>query len=63
MAIYSVTFRESAVITEEVEAASKAEAIRLVKDGLGQRVGFEIDETRWPTSHRATLRADESTGR
>ena len=30
MAIYSVTFRESAVITEEVEAASKAEAIRLV---------------------------------
>lgn len=51
--LYYVNFRESAVITEAVEANSKAEAIRLVKDGLGERVGFEIDEMRNPTKFEA----------
>jgi len=51
---FLVTFRESAVVTETVNARSMAEAIRLVKDGQGERVGFEIDETRNPTSFVAT---------
>lgn len=54
MTTYYVNFRESAVITEVVEAKSKAEAIRFVKDGQGERVGFEIDEKRWPTNFEAT---------
>lgn len=53
MSTYYVNFRESAVVTEVVEARSKAEAIRLVKVGQGERVGFEIDETRFPTSFEA----------
>ncbi len=51
--VYYVSFNERAVITEVVTARSKAEAIRLVKAGDGERVGFEIDETRWPTSFEA----------
>lgn len=50
-----MTFREVAVVTEAVEARSKAEAIRLVKDGQGERVDFIIDEMRDPTGHRAFL--------
>ena len=52
--LYYVSFRESAVVTEAVEANSKAEAIRLVKDGLGERVDFAIDEMRFPTNFEAT---------
>lgn len=56
---YLVTFRESAVITEQVWARTEAEAIRRVKDGLGERVEFDIDETRDPTSHTAYLESDD----
>lgn len=58
--LYYVTFRESAVVTEAVEANSKAEAIRLVKDGLGDRVDFVVDEMRPPTNFMAS---PESEGR
>lgn len=58
MTAYYVEFREVALVTEAVEASSKAEAIRLVKDGLGERVGFAIDETRDPTGHKATAETE-----
>lgn len=54
MTAHLVTFREIAIVTESVQARSKAEAIRLVKEGQGERVGFEIDENRNPTAHVAT---------
>lgn len=57
--LYYVTFRESAVVVEAVEAKSKAEAIRMVKDGLGERVGFEIDESRFPTNFEAQPESSE----
>lgn len=57
---YVVTFRESAVVTEMVMAHSAAEAVELMRVGEGERVGFEIDETRDPTHVKARLaKADE----
>ncbi|SEC89725.1 hypothetical protein [Arthrobacter woluwensis] len=56
--LYYVNFNEVAVVTEAVEASSKAEAIRLVKVGEGERVDFQIDEFRNPTNFRA-YREDE----
>lgn len=50
---FIVTFHERAVVTELVYANSKADAIRRVKDGRGDRVGFEIDQSRYPTGFSA----------
>ncbi len=50
---YYVTFKETAIVTEYVEAHTGAEAIELVKNGLGDRVGFDIDERRGPTAYSA----------
>ncbi|MFS0852546.1 hypothetical protein [Microbacterium sp. 179-I 3D4 NHS] len=60
--VYYVSFRESAVVTEAVLARSKAEAIRLVKDGEGKRVSFEIDETRFPTNFEAERESETDAG-
>jgi len=56
---YIVTHRESAVMTDLVWASSQAEAIRLVQNGTGDRVGFEIDELRAPTSWTASPETSE----
>ncbi|GLK17753.1 hypothetical protein [Herbiconiux flava] len=55
---FYVSFRESAVITEFVVAGTKREAIAKVRDGLGERIGFEIDETRNPTNFAAVEEAE-----
>lgn len=51
--IYFVTFREVHVVTERVWATSKADAIRQVKDGTGERTMDDVDEYRGPTGHTA----------
>lgn len=51
--IYFVTFREVHVVTERVFAKSKADAIRQVKDGIGERTLDDVDEYRGPTGHTA----------
>ena len=58
---YVVTFREPAIVTELVEASNAREAIEKVKDGLGQRVGFDIDERVYPTCYKA-VRNSPGTG-
>lgn len=50
---YIVAYRKSVVFTDLVYANSKGEAIRLSKHGVGNRLGFEIDETKYPTSYTA----------
>lgn len=52
--IYQVTFRESLIAIERVVATSKADAIRKVKNGEGERDSEMVDEFRWPTGHKAT---------
>ena len=49
---FTVEFRESHIVTEAVWANSKAEAIRLVKQGDGERLDDLLDEERDPTSHK-----------
>jgi hypothetical protein len=56
---YIVTFRESRIITERVYARSAAEAVRLVKDGEGERLGEEADDYREPTSHKAVIEKED----
>lgn len=51
--VYFVTFREVHIVTERVSARSKAEAIRRVKDGLGDRTLDDADEHRGPTRYWA----------
>ena len=51
--VYYVTFRETHIVTERVFAHSGAEAVRLVKDGLGERTLDDVDEHKGPTAHRA----------
>jgi hypothetical protein len=51
--IYFVTFREVCTVTERVWASSRADAIRRVKGGLGERTDQSVDESRSPVGHRA----------
>jgi len=57
---YIVTFHELAVVTELVDAHTAAEAMERVRQGEGNRISFEIDETRWPTSWRAVRQSHDS---
>jgi hypothetical protein len=52
---YIVTYREPAVVTEIVAAHSALRAIEMVREGLGERIDFEIDETVQPTRYNARL--------
>lgn len=53
MGTYVVTFHEEATITELVEARTAVEAIAKVRAGEGDRVGFEVHETREPYRFKA----------
>lgn len=51
---YYVDFKRVSIVTETVLATSAAEAIRLVRDGSGERVEFDVDGTRGPYGFTAT---------
>lgn len=51
--VYQVTFRERLIVTERVVATSKADAIRRVKNGEGERDSEMIDESLYPYGHKA----------
>lgn len=51
---YVVSFKETLLVKETVLAESKAEAIRLVRDGQGIRVSEEVDDWRGPYSMKAS---------
>ncbi|MFD8648680.1 hypothetical protein [Streptomyces mirabilis] len=53
--IYQVTFYEYLQVVERVVATSKADAIRRVKEGDGQRESEMVDEERWPFGHKAVV--------
>jgi hypothetical protein len=53
--IYQVTFYEYLQVVERVVATSKADAIRRVKEGEGERDSEMVDEERWPFGHKAKV--------
>ncbi|CAQ03284.1 hypothetical protein ACR8AL_14295 [Clavibacter sepedonicus] len=57
--LYMVSYREVVVCTVLVDASSKKEAIALVRDGEGDKVGFDVDDTVQRTRFEARLDATE----
>lgn len=57
--LYMVSYREVVVSTVLVDASSKKEAIALVRDGEGDKVGFDVDDTVQRTRFEARLDATE----
>lgn len=53
--IYQVSFHETLAVIERVVATSKADAIRRVKEGDGERIQEMIDEERWQFKHKAWI--------
>lgn len=52
--LYYVEHRVSMVVTEQVMAETASEAITLCRDEhIGEAIGAEIDETRFPTTWKA----------